>query len=198
MSDARSRILQRLAPFRKDEVSLPPALAQPTIYEDRVTQFRTVLESVGGRLIQARDRSEAAEQIGALEVVKGAKSILSYCPGLATSSPGIAERLDPHELAEVDVTIAQGEFGVAENAAVWVADPAIKHRVALFLSQHLVLVISSGALVSNMHQAYERIGRVNLPFAGFISGPSKTADIEQSLVIGAHGARSLNVVLIGA
>lgn len=196
MSDAKSRILKRLAPFRRDEVSLPAALESPTTYADRVAQFRTVLESVGGRLLEACDEADAATQIKQLPVVSQARQLLSYCPQLVSSSSGVDERADPHELDPVDVTIAPGHFGVAENGAVWVADKAIKHRVALFLSQHLVLVIRSGELVSNMHEAYGRVGQVDIPFAGFISGPSKTADIEQSLVIGAHGARSLNVVLI--
>jgi L-lactate dehydrogenase complex protein LldG len=45
-----------------------------------------------------------------------------------------------------------------------------------------------------MHAAYEELGKVKSSFGLFLSGPSKTADIEQSLVIGAHGARSLTVV----
>jgi L-lactate dehydrogenase complex protein LldG len=47
-----------------------------------------------------------------------------------------------------------------------------------------------------MHQAYERIGNQEYGFGTFIAGPSKTADIEQSLVLGAHGARGLTVFLM--
>jgi L-lactate dehydrogenase complex protein LldG len=62
----------------------------------------------------------------------------------------------------------------------------------------LVIVLAASQIVHNMHQAYERIEFTEPRFCVFVSGPSKTADIEQSLVIGAHGARSLTVFLIDA
>ena len=85
---------------------------------------------------------------------------------------------------------------MAENGAVWVDPSELAHRVVLFIAEHLVLVVRESQLVHNMHQAYERLG-TDLPGYGlFISGPSKTADIEQSLVIGAQGPRSLHVCLV--
>jgi L-lactate dehydrogenase complex protein LldG len=69
-------------------------------------------------------------------------------------------------------------------------------RALPFITEHLVIVLDAANLVANMHQAYERIGLQESGFGLFIAGPSKTADIEQSLVIGAHGAKSLRVVVI--
>ena len=110
---------------------------------------------------------------------------------------------DPHELESVDFAILSGHFGVAENGAIWVTDRGLRHRVIYFITQHLSLVIQADQIVHNMHQAYEKLiegdganygGPVGKrAFGTFISGPSKTADIEQSLVIGAHGPRSLTV-----
>ena len=65
--------------------------------------------------------------------------------------------------------------------------------MAPFICQHLVINVKK--TVPHMHAAYEELGKVNSGFGLFLSGPSKTADIEQSLVIGAHGARSLTVVI---
>ncbi len=97
------------------------------------------------------------------------------------------------DLEQVEVLEIDGEFGVAENGAIWITEEALPHRVAPFICQHLVIHVSE--IVSNMHEAYERLGNVNSGFGLFLAGPSKTADIEQSLVIGAHGARSLTVII---
>ena len=88
---------------------------------------------------------------------------------------------------------------VAENAAVWVAGSWLGRQRAIFvIAQHLVLVVPADRIVHNMHEAYAKIRFRGLGFGVFISGPSKTADIEQSLVIGAHGARSCTVCLVGS
>ncbi|RMF38130.1 MAG: hypothetical protein D6753_16315, partial [Planctomycetota bacterium] len=72
----------------------------------------------------------------------------------------------------------------------------LKHRVIFFITQYLVLVVPKDQIVHNMHQAYARIDAPRPGFGLFLSGPSKTADIEQSLVIGAHGCRQLQVFLV--
>ena len=100
--------------------------------------------------------------------------------------------------ADVDYAVVRGEFAVAENGAVWCTQSALgPHRVLPFIAQHLAIVVSPGVLLHNLHEAYDRLAFDQPGFGLFISGPSKTADIEQSLVIGAHGARSLLVVLAG-
>jgi L-lactate dehydrogenase complex protein LldG len=101
--------------------------------------------------------------------------------------------MDGLSLADVEVLEIDGEFGVAENGAIWLTEDALPHRVAPFICQHLVINVKK--IVPHMHAAYEELGKVNSGFGLFLSGPSKTADIEQSLVIGAHGARSLTIVI---
>jgi L-lactate dehydrogenase complex protein LldG len=101
--------------------------------------------------------------------------------------------LDGLSLAEVEVLEIDGEFGVAENGAIWLTEEALPHRVAPFICQHLVIHIKK--IVPHMHAAYEELKKPSSSFGLFLAGPSKTADIEQSLVIGAHGARSLTVVM---
>ncbi len=109
----------------------------------------------------------------------------------------LADVRDPHELESVDWAIMPGLFGVAENGAIWVTDEKVPHRAIYFIVQHLALVLPADQLVHNMHEAYDRLTVGTSSLGVFISGPSKTADIEQSLVIGAHGPRSLTVFCMG-
>jgi L-lactate dehydrogenase complex protein LldG len=104
---------------------------------------------------------------------------------------------DPHNLADVDVAVVKGVLGVAENAATWVAEADVVHRVLPFIAQNLVIILHEADIVPTLHEAYAHLDIRESNYGVFIAGPSKTADIEQSLVIGAHGARSLTVVVVG-
>lgn len=95
-----------------------------------------------------------------------------------------------------EVVVAPGQFAVAENGAVYVDATDLTARVDIVRAEHLVLTISRATIVPTMHDAVKLMPRDSV-CGWFISGPSKTADIEQSLVIGAQGARSLHVVIGG-
>jgi L-lactate dehydrogenase complex protein LldG len=120
----------------------------------------------------------------------------SLVSNIGRSTFDVSAIADPHELADVDYAILPGELAVAENAAIWVTTDNVNVRTLYFLTQHLALVVPRSRVVNNMHQAYEQISIGTHPFGTWISGPSKTADIEQSLVKGAHGSRSLLVFLL--
>ncbi|MDR2498960.1 MAG: LUD domain-containing protein [Tannerellaceae bacterium] len=89
----------------------------------------------------------------------------------------------------------RGRLGVAENGAIWLEDDDMPHRIIPFIAEHLILIIKTENIVVNMHEAYNKLAERDFGFGVFICGPSKTADIEQSLVYGAHGAKQLTVVL---
>jgi len=170
-------------------------------FEDPVRQFQETLEAVGGRLAICESRADAAAALEDHPQREQFGKIVSHCPEVMAGNFDGAAVARPHELADVDLAVLPGEFGVAENAAVWVTDGGLPHRSLYFITQHLCLTLKytthpADALVHNLAEAYERIGLEGTGFGLFISGPSKTADIEQSLVIGAHGPRSLTVVML--
>jgi L-lactate dehydrogenase complex protein LldG len=91
----------------------------------------------------------------------------------------------------------RGHVGVAESGAIWVVPTSPHARQQLFLAEHVTLVLSERAIVETLHEAYAQIDVAGASFGCFVAGPSKTADIEQTLVIGAHGPLALTVYLIG-
>ena len=175
-----------------------PELSGPWIqYPDPIAQFTEVLEMIGGRCIRVPDQAALQRAVMELPVYQQSVKTVSRVPGVGASTVELDSIADPHQLADVDFAILPGQFAVAENAAVWVTAEGLKHRVIYFLCQHLALVVPASAVLNNLGEAYERIRFPGPQFGGFIAGPSKTADIEQSLVIGAHGARSMTVFLVG-
>jgi hypothetical protein len=96
--------------------------------------------------------------------------------------------------ARSDAMVIRGRFAVAENAAVYVDAADLNARNDIVRAEHLVVIVPFSAIVPTMHEAM-RLMPVDSACGWFLSGPSKTADIEQSLVFGAQGSRTHRVVL---
>ena len=94
-----------------------------------------------------------------------------------------------------DIAVVPGRFGVAENGCVYLEEPEDRPRLDYFVHEALAIILDRKEIVANMHDAYDRIGETVTGYGIFISGPSKTADIEQALVFGAHGAREVGILL---
>jgi L-lactate dehydrogenase complex protein LldG len=175
-----------------------PEAPDAITYADPERQFAETFSSVGGKFVRVTSLAEIDAELGKFEVYTRARKIASLIAGIGKPNVDLVALKDPHELEGLDVAIIAGEFGVAENGAVWVPEASLgPHRAIFVLAEHLVLVVPADQIVHNMHQAYDRIRFEGLDFGTFISGPSKTADIEQALVIGAHGARSCALFLVG-
>ncbi|NLF72662.1 MAG: LUD domain-containing protein [Candidatus Anammoximicrobium sp.] len=195
-ASSKAEILKHLRSTQLEPVELPELDEPWTTYQDRAEQFAEVLQAVGGRAVRAGNLDEVNRELDQLPAYAQATKVCSLVDGIRKANVQMADVADPHELEDVDFLVAPGQFGVAENAAVWVTDQGLRHRVLYFLAQHLALVLPVAELVDNMDQAYQRLSFAEPGFGLFLSGPSKTADIEQALVIGAHGARSLTVFLV--
>lgn len=161
-------------------------------YADITKQFIEVSQSVGGdaRLLTAgEDLNEVIRSL-----YPEAKRIASNLPEVTLANVNPDDIADPHDLNGTDLAIIQGELGVAENGCVWIPQN-VRQRVLYFISEYLIILLDKDQLVNNMHEAYRKISFHDQGFGVFISGPSKTADIEQALVVGAHGAKGVMVLL---
>jgi L-lactate dehydrogenase complex protein LldG len=174
-------------------LEIPESIRFDSAYQDTESKFIETLTAIYTEVIIVKSHAELAQKAEELyaSVVNRATTLPSLA-GWADFSLNIA---DPHGLEMIEIAIVEAEFGVAENGAVWISDKYLPHRALPFITQNLALVIPRKALVNNMHDAYERLSDTT-GWGCFIAGPSKTADIEQSLVIGAHGARSMVIFLM--
>ena len=185
-----------LASIKRNKPTLIPLVA-PDYRQfkdefDPVAMFVQQVEASGGSVIEC-----AGNDIGKIlsDSYPDAREIYSsidaFQPKNNRSADGVLK-----EYKNLDLCVLEGKFGVAENGAVWVSDEELPQRILPYITQDLVLVIPRGSLVDNMHDAYTEIGRFTEGFGAFIAGPSKTADIEQALVIGAQGPMSMRVLLV--
>jgi len=161
---------------------------------DIVEKYKTVLKSIGGDFVEVKNYDAIIDFIKNNYDIK--KRIITTLPELAEIAVTDWFNDDPHTLKDVELTIVKAHFGVAENSALWVTDAILGQRVATFIPQYLAIIVNKNDIVATMHQAYDCIGDQEYGFGTFIAGPSKTADIEQSLVLGAHGARGLMVFIL--
>ena len=161
---------------------------------DVLSTYKTVLKNIGGDPVEVSNYAEIIEYIKNNYNLE--KRLITTIPELAEIAALDWTNDDPHSLQDVELNVIKARFGVAENSALWVTDDVLGQRVSPFISQYLAIIVHKKDILATMHQAYERIGNQEYGFGTFIAGPSKTADIEQSLVLGAHGARGLIVFLL--
>ena len=166
-------------------------------FDDPAEAFARSLAGVAGTCVRVADVAGAQRALEELPVYRGAAVMVSLVAGVGRSDIDLGALSDPHELEGIDLAVVPGEFAVAENGAVWVDGAALPHRAVFVITEHLVLVVGANAVVHDMHEAYARVAARRIGYGVFISGPSKTADIEQALVIGAQGPRSCTVLLVG-
>lgn len=166
---------------------------QAVTYPNPLLQFMNMTKSVGGNAIEV----EAGRDINELirELFPDAKEIASNLPEITIATRNPDEVGRARDLNGTDVGIIRGSFGVAENACVWIPQ-TMKEKAVCFISENLIILLPKSQIVNNMHEAYLRIEFNDYGYGTFISGPSKTADIAQVLVMGAQAARSATVLLL--
>ncbi|MDR1937591.1 MAG: LUD domain-containing protein [Tannerellaceae bacterium] len=188
---SKDDILSRIRQQVKTAYPMPEISLDGITYPDKAARFAESVRSVGGEviLLQGREPNQCIR-----EMYPEARSIASNLPEITLATLNPDEAGTPYALNGTDLAVVRGEIGVAENGCVWIPQN-VKEKALYFVSEYLIILLDASHIVNNMHEAYRRIHFNDYGFGVFISGPSKTADIEQSLVVGAHGAKGLTVLL---
>lgn len=201
---SKQDILNRLRKNTRETYDMPDLSFKKLTFDDPVAEFiHQTTTTAGAQLIEMHVGDDINDIIR--KAYPDAKVISSNIPTVK------ADR-NPDEVAEAqnldgtDVGVVEGGVACAENACVWVP-MNMKQKAICFISENLVIIVHRKNIVSNMHEAYEWLktrgsgieGQSETSkygFGSFISGPSKTADIEQALVYGAQAAKGVTVVLV--
>ncbi len=195
MFSSRDEILAAVERNQPSFTELPDITAFKGDSNKSVDRFTEILSAIGGKVIPVKSIDEIRNHV-AKNMQQGGRNITTV-PLLGDIMEHVYRKdSNPHSLQDVDNAVIEAHFGVAENGAVWVTEEILMLRVLPFICQHLAVIVNANDIVPTMHEAYERIGNTNYDFGTFIAGPSKTADIEQSLVLGAHGPRSMTIFLM--
>lgn len=188
----KEELLSKLLRNTIHQFDLPETPVEGIKYQDVVQQFIDMSRNVGSEVIEAK----ADDDIN--ELIRKAYPVAEV---LASNVDGVKADINPDIVSEAqdlngtDVGIIEGDIAVAENGCVWVPQ-TMKERVVCFISENLVILVHRDKIVNNMHEAYKKIHMTDYGYGCFISGPSKTADIEQALVMGAQAARGVTVIII--
>jgi L-lactate dehydrogenase complex protein LldG len=193
-------------------------VAPGTHRAELATRFARELEAVGGRFLGIVTPAEMIDRIVAAARERGIK-LAAIGEGVVNDSGPIVTALsgagitmmrpvgaaDPEtrhamreRLARADLGIAEAHFAIASTGTLAVLSTAARPSALTLLPPASLVIVQIDRMVSDLAAAIEALGpevfathRITM-----ITGPSRTADIEKRIVMGVHGPKSLDVVVV--
>ncbi len=206
MDTSRNNILARLkaAQEKRGEIEENiPDFTSPiyhTINQELDQEFKTNLELIGGEVILCQTKADAANEILQICTNKHQDKIFCVDPGLRDLlKDTLTVNSDEQEFTGITIGLTGCEFLVAHLGSVLISSAQISgRRLNVFPETHLVVAHQS-QLTDYLDQAIEKLQnkyKNKLPsLISNITGPSRTADIEKTLVMGMHGPKRLIVII---
>lgn len=192
-TSSRDSILARIRAGRPQACPLPD-VPMFTVPGDPSDNLRQKLLSFDGQIVSTTSRDEAISWLES-HIDKQSKKVYSAISGYHGNVDHEEVDADPHKASEVEICVAEGEYGVGETGSVWVTDRSLGLAACALLSTDLYLLLDHNRILPDMHRAYATIKPGSAQYGSFFTGPSATADIEAVHITGAQGEISLTVVL---
>lgn len=198
MSDARERLLQKVQAVRQETDTVLPAPVPVLPEADLAGRFARELAKLDGELIRADSFETAAQELIRLTAPQDRKWFIAQRDlpqALAAHLPvTLAER---QELAECQASVLEANFAIADTATVGLTLDARQPRACHLLPEICIVMVPAARLMPTLATALLALSGQQLPTGYvFVTGPSRTADIEKTVVIPAHGPKRLIVVLL--
>lgn len=149
-------------------------------------------ENILRRIADAAMPKREMPDVGAIAKIAFEERVAKFAE-MVQSVGGEVEYVDASAIESLPQPCHHSKLAVAENGAVWL--PCKGDRRDLFACEHLRVAVNAADVVDTMHDAVARVSLEGYEFGVFVSGPSKTADIEQALVLGAHGAMKATIYI---
>lgn len=191
---SREKILAAVLQNQPPQSPLPDISIFQGEEKEKVEKYMETFINIGGRAFLVENIAEVKQLIR--ENFDSSKRIVTTLPDLQDTAELLSPSADPHTFGDVELAIIGAHLAVAENGAVWLTEQVMGQRIIPYICQHLAVVVTEASIVPTLHEAYQQIGEGQYGFGAFIGGPSKTADIEQALVLGAHGPVSMTVFIL--
>jgi L-lactate dehydrogenase complex protein LldG len=177
-------------------------------FEDQLARFRTNATDLKATFYFCNSREELTKLLLELRDVEGWKKVASHkgeltdaaCKTLGLPVSLTDQKFDANELEASDVGITECDALVAQTGSVLVTNRSAGGRALSVLPPHHVVLARKDQLLRDLPAAFELLKKkyaANYPsMLSFITGPSRTGDIERILVLGAHGPKKLTIFCI--
>ncbi len=175
--------------------------------DEQVALLAEMLEGQGTTVTRAKDAAELPGIVAdylrennlPAQVRTGADTLLAGLPW--ETAPSLERRDGPAD-AQDAVSMTRAVTGAAETGTLFLTSGPENPTTLNFLPETHIAVIRAEDVRGSYEEAWDRLreryGARTLPRAvNMISGPSRTADIEQTIIMGAHGPRRLHVIIVG-
>ncbi len=196
---ARTRIFQRIQAACKDKAVTLPFPVPPVLPPDRYALFAQRLEELGGELIAAASPAEAAASLCAHVMLADALCYVAQKPlaeAVAAHLP--LQRATHEQMSDCVASITEAEYIIADTATIGLRLEAAQTRSCYLLPEIHIVVGRRNDMLGTLAEALLDLERRrDLPTAFvFITGPSRTADIEKTVVVPAQGPKRLLVIML--